>query len=176
MAERLVDGELGVRDRGQRPRHTGRHQHAVLDALVDHAEDVAGPDPIAGACARGEPPAPRAVERGRRGAGGEEVTARLGEPGQRPAGPVEHGAEQAGAELGGQRGAGRGDGRTDREAGRVLEDLQRRGVAGEPDHLAEQAARADPHQLVQRCVAQRPGLGQRSGDAGQGRGHVNLTR
>ena len=141
------------------------------------AELVARCDLVAGLGGRHEGPAPRAIERRRHRAGGKEVPLLLGEATQRAPGAVEHRAEQSGAELGHERRAGGLHRLLEREAGRVLEDLDGGGLAVDPDHFAEQASVAHPHDLVERRARHRRRLHQRAGGADDpGAGHRSLTR
>ncbi len=173
------DGEGAAGERGQDAAGVRRDQHAMDHAgpLLDGAEHIAGLDALARLARGDELPARLGVERVGLRAGGDEISGRLGDAGERAADPVEHRTEETGPQLRGQRLAHRLHRLAHRQPGGVLVDLKGGQVAALPDHLAEHLALSDQEQLVERC-AQRRGLHQRAGDAadlGRG-GHCSLTR
>jgi hypothetical protein len=154
-ADRVAYAKLAVAQLRNRALDVGRHQHVMHEprVLVDVAQCVAGGDPISGPNACAKRPALATIEHRGARTRRDEVAVREDELGQRPADAVQDRAEQARPELGDERRTGRDDGCTDLEPGRVLEQLERRGVAGEANHLAEQATRTDADELVEAGVA-----------------------
>jgi len=179
LRDGITHGELARFDRRQLARHTGRDQDAVLQAraLRDDAEHVAARDGGAPPQARGEGPALSRIERRGDCAGLDKVAGLLRQAPERPPDAVDDRAQQSGAQLGRERGTGRLDRLSAFETGGLLVHLKRRGVALDPNHFAEKAAAPDARQLVQRRIAHRGRLCQRSGDSHQSwLAHLSLTR
>ena len=96
--------------------------------------------------------APRAIDRGCRRSGLDEVARQIGEPAQRTTDAVDDGAQQTWSKLDGERQALAHDGLAHPQAGGLLEDLKRRHVPTDAQHFGEQLSIADAHELVERNV------------------------
>ena len=185
LGQRFVD-EPGARaDGAQSPTPPGRHQHLVRQAaLVDLADHVTRPDRGAHGERGLEFVAARAIECRQFHAGSHEVARGIGQPCQRAADAVEHRAQQPGPELGKERATGTAHRLAQRQPAGVLEDLQRRLIAGDAQHFALQLRLADLYQLVEPRTTHAAGLDKRThdpGDAPAARrrpwgGHGNRTR
>ena len=134
-------------------------------ALLHRAEDVAPAHPGARRERRLEAPGPAGVQHPQLPPGRDKGSGLRCEDVERPAEPIEDGAEKSGPELGLERPPGGGHRLADGEAVRVLVDLERGHVPGKADDLTEEPRRADVGQLVERDARGRGSFHQRAVDA-----------
>mmetsp|Transcript_40100 Transcript_40100/g.123888 ORF Transcript_40100/g.123888 Transcript_40100/m.123888 type:complete len:654 (-) Transcript_40100:17-1978(-) len=149
ILERVVARLRDVRDAALHARR--QHDGVVVQqgVLGDVTEDVAAGDHVADAHLGLEVPLLLAVERGHLDALGDEDVLDHAEDGvERALDAVEDLAHDARAELERERLAGAVDGVAHGEAAGLLVHLDRGGVALKADDLADEAERADLHQLV----------------------------
>jgi len=146
-------------------------------ALLNGAEHVSRGDLGAGLDRRSESPATRGIECGRHDARLDEVPDALRDTAEGAPDAVQHRAEQPWAEVDRERPARGGDGLAYLQARGVLVDLHGGDVARDADDLTHEAARPDPHQLVERRLRERSDDGERARDAQDTSfAHLSLTR
>ena len=170
--DRLLDR---VRARGrdpiERPFHSGRHEHPVLDGrrLRNRAEQATGGDGATGCGGGRELPAPVSRQRLTHGAAGEEIRRGC----ERAQHAVEDAAEQAGPQLRRERQPTAPDGLSGSQPARVLVDLDGRAVAIHRDDLARQASLADRDDLEHAGSVHPRRLHHRAVDAEHAAGHAH---
>ncbi len=96
---------------------------------------------------------------------------------QRAPDAVEDRAKQPGPELRSQRASRTAHRLLQRETAGFLEDLDRGNIVLQANHLAKKPSFADFHELVKRCISERPSLGDCASNPNDARfRHCSLTR